>query len=329
MTYAALSILNERRMLRFEKFVPMALVGLLSVLPVIGYYLWARHLALLYPPHHFAGEGNWVWDYGLPQWAAQRYFVSRLWEILIRIWTLPGVVLLALGLLFPLFKKSGVEQERRKAPPSSSTSAPWIFHWWITAGVVYYLIGALELLENPSNFHLLSPAVAALSGNAILILASFAAKQARQHDLRMAAVAILFVVAVGVCGRQTSRVYSAYARQSYGLGLALREVSQPNDLVVTLGNAIGCPVAIYYSGRRGWLFPPFEEIHDWDRLPGDDKLIEIFEDLRAKGANWFGVVNERRDDIWKDHPKFAHYLERVCELRQMNQHAVIYHIRSA
>jgi hypothetical protein len=35
----------------------------------------------------------------------------------------------------------------------------------------------------------------------------------------------------------------------------LARISQPTDLVVTVANAIGDPVA-NYSHRRGWVFPP-------------------------------------------------------------------------
>jgi 4-amino-4-deoxy-L-arabinose transferase-like glycosyltransferase len=327
MVYAAISILKHRRILLAEKVIRLVTVGILTALPVAAYYLWARHIALSYPPHHFAGEGNWIWDQGLEQWAEQRFFIPLLWGKLTALWTLPGIALLSLGIFLPLFKKVSKRAGSKQAIAESSNDAPWLFHWWIAAGAVYYFIGARELVENPSNLHILSPAVAALSAYGIVALASLVFKQSKRRALRIAVVALL-VVSIGVWGQRRSRLHSSYAKQSYELGLALKSVSQPDDPVVILGDIIGCPVAIYYSERRGWLFPPFEEIKDWNMLPEDDETIEIFERLRAKGAEWFGVVNNRKGDIWEARPKFARHIERTCELKETNKDAVIYRVLS-
>ena len=111
MVYAAISILKHRRILVAEKVTRLVIVGILTALPVAAYYLWARHIALSYPPHHFAGEGNWIWDQGLEQWAEQRFFISRLWGRLTALWTLPGIAMLSLGIILPLFKKVGKRAE--------------------------------------------------------------------------------------------------------------------------------------------------------------------------------------------------------------------------
>ena len=325
--YTTISILKRRRILLAEKVTRLAIVGALTVLPVAAYYLWARHLALSYPPHHFAGEGNWIWDQGLGQWARQRFFISRLWGTLTALWTLPGIAMASLGIFLPFFKKIGKRTETEQAIAESPKDAPWMFHWWIAAGAVYYFIGARELIENPSNFHILSPAVAALSASGVVALVSLRFRQSKLRALRIA-IAALLVVAIGVWGQRRSRLHSSYAKQSYELGLALKSVSQPGDLIVTVGDLIGCPVAIYYSERRGWLFPPFEDIKDWDMLPKDDEAIEILERLRANGAEWFGVVNNRKDDIWEARPGFARHIEQTCELKEANEDAIIYRILS-
>jgi 4-amino-4-deoxy-L-arabinose transferase-like glycosyltransferase len=326
MVYAAISILKHRRILLAAKVTELAIVGILTLLPVAIYYLWARHVALSYPPHHFAGEGNWIWDQGLRQWAQQRFFISALWGKLTALWTLPGMAILALGVILPLIKKVSKRVESKQTI-AERLDAPWLFHCWMAAGLVYYFIGARELIENPSNFHILSPAVAALSAYGIVALVSSGVRQSKRRALRIALVAVL-VVAIGAWGQRRSRLYSSYAKQSYELGLALKSVSRPDDLVVALGDLIGCPVAIYYSGRRGWLFPPFENIKDWDSLPDDDDAIKILERLRAEGADWFGVVNNRKDDIWLARPKFARHIERTCELKQTNKSAIIYRLLS-
>ena len=327
MVYATISILKQRKIFRAENVQRLVIVGILTVLPVAAYYLWARHIALTYPPHHFAGEGNWIWDQGLGQWARQGFFVSVLWGKLTALWTLPGIALLAVGIFLPFFRRVSRAMGTEQAIEESPVVTPWVFHWWMVAGVVYYFIGARELIENPSNLHILSPAVAALSAYGVVAVVSIIFRQSNQRALRVAAAALI-IVAVGLWGARRSRLHSSYAKQSYQLGLALKSVSQPDDLVVTLGDTIGCPVAIYYSDRRGWLFPPYEEIKDWETLPKDDEAIATFERLRARGADWFGVVNNRRDDIWEARPRFAQYLEETCKLQETNENGIIYRIQA-
>jgi 4-amino-4-deoxy-L-arabinose transferase-like glycosyltransferase len=327
MLYAILSLLGRRGLLNARNITTLLIAGTLSALPVCAYYLWARHLAYSYPPYHFAGEGNWIWDQGLSAWAEQQYFLLRLWGPVIRLWSLPGLLLFCLGFVLAIIKKPALEARSSKENVFPFFEAPWLFHWWIAAGMIYYLIGALELIENPSNFHILSPAVAVLSAHAVIRLSSFAATQLKQPVLH-GVLAALLVMAVGVWGQRHSLLRSSYARQSYELGLALKAVSLEDELVVTVGEEIGCPVAIYYSGRRGWLFPPFGEIKDWERLPEDNEAIEIFERLRVKGAKWFGVVDRRKDDIWKERPRFAKHIERTSEIAKIDQSAIIYRVRS-
>lgn len=326
MLYVIISLRGRRELLSSRTITTLLIAGVLSTLPVCAYYLWARHLSFSYPPYHFAGEGNWIWDQGLRAWTEQQYFLPRLTGPIVRLWSLPGLLLFCLGFLLAIVKKPDFEAQTSKGN-LYTFEAPWLFHWWIAAGVIYYVIGALELIENPSNFHILSPAVAALSAYAVITLSSFAATQLKQPALHRV-VAALLVIVVGFWGLRHSQLRSAYAEQSYDLGLALKAVSLEDELVVTVGDFIGCPVAIYYSGRRGWLFPPFGEIKDWERLPKDDEAIKIFEMLRAKGAKWFGVVNRRKDDIWKERPWFAEHIERTSELVKINHSAIIYRVRS-
>ena len=325
MVYATLAILRRRSNLHSGKIANLAVMSILSALPVAAYYLWARHLAQSYPPYHFAGEGNWLWDQGLRRWIEQGYFVSNLWGPLWRLWSAPAILLFLFGMLLPFFNKSNTKLESQGASSASRDEAPWLFHWWVVAGVVYYLIGALELVGNSSNFHILTPAVAAFAGSAIVALSSFVAKHLKRADLTMV-FTILVIVVIGIREWRYTRFYSTYAKESYQVGLALKALSQPDDLVITLGNVIGCPVAIYYSGRRGWLFPPYEEIKDEKQLPSDAEAIATFERLRGEGAKWFGIVNQWRNHIWKARPRFAAHIEKMCDLN-VSQAATICRIK--
>jgi hypothetical protein len=109
----------------------------------------------------------------------------------------------------------------------------------------------------------------------------------------------------------------------------MREVSDPGDLVITVGTWFGDPIPIYYSGRRGWGFPPPNLEYDWTMFPEDDDVaIQLFDGLRTQGADWLGILNQHYEEIWQEHPKFAAYIERTCVATQSTRTGVIYRILS-
>ena len=187
--------------------------------------------------------------------------------------------------------------------------------------VPLYIVAARELVLNPQNFHIVNPAAAALSSDAIMTVASLFAKIARSSGgmavkVRVIAVS-LTIIAVSATIALIKMCYP-YAKQGYELGLALRQVSQPPDLVVTMANVLGNPVAMYYSQRRGWLFPPPPTV-DVTELPEDDReSIEMFEELRARGAAWLGIVGQRRAKLRQKRPRLLAHFEPTCRLYQRN-----------
>jgi hypothetical protein len=68
MLYAVVTILGKQQRLTPRNLSLIGSTAFLSLIPVVAYYLWARHLASSYPPYHFAGSGNWLWDSGFRQW---------------------------------------------------------------------------------------------------------------------------------------------------------------------------------------------------------------------------------------------------------------------
>lgn len=324
MVYAVFAIWGWRKMFRPANLRALIFFAVATLLPVTVYYLWARHLALTYPPHHFAGDGNWLWDDGLRQWLAQSYFLPVFqWLLIYWLWTLPVIALIAVSLVI---------RPPAKADPSVSPSegligAPWLFHFWLLAGLIYYLIGAKELVNNAWNFHILNPMAAALASHGLLFLGGLISRLTRRSVTGLLAAVAL--VTIGLYGyRGLDPVYEPRAEEAYLLGLALREVSAPGDLVVAVGNWFGDPVAIYYSGRRGWGFPPPSLEYDWSVFPDDDMAIRLFEDLRANGGDWFGIVNQHYEEIWREHPKFAAHIEQTCVLTQSTPSGMIYRIMS-
>jgi 4-amino-4-deoxy-L-arabinose transferase-like glycosyltransferase len=318
MLYAVLIILARKRNLQPKKLAVIGIAGLISFLPVVAYYLWARHLALSYPPYHFAGSGNWLWDHGLQAWWEQKYFLPRLshhfheW-----MWTPPVIVLVLFGLLW-----------KPPQPDNSQHKAPWLFHWWLLAGVLYYIIGAKELVDNPWNFHLINPAAAALVGHGIVVITSFVNRVVGSSTSLVVPALLLFLIA-HVGQSSLTYMYKPYAENSYKLGLALRQLSQPNELVVTMANDLGDPIPIYYSQRRGWVFPPSQKDQSWAELSEDDnQSIQLFKNLRDQGAEWFGIVNNQKQKLQQKHPQFIGYIERTCQRQQESAEFVIYRILS-
>jgi hypothetical protein len=248
----------------------------------------------------------------------KKYFLEKLFWILKDFWTKPVIILVFVGLLL--------------RPPQcnpDSNKAPWLFHWWIVAVVIYYLIGAKQLVDNPTNLNIINPAAAALAGHGIIAIALLC-KQIVGYPATLAFMAAI-ILFIGGFGYQDLKgiYYQPTTEKDYKLGLALRSVSQPEDLVVTIAHNIGNPVAIYYSQRRGWVFPPAWKGVVWwadDDIKNNPKTIRLLEELRNKGADWLGIVNEQKIQLSKDNPKFFKYIEQSCELNQETPDYIIYRI---
>jgi hypothetical protein len=323
MVYATLTILRFRHKLKPRRIAVICMVGTLALVPVIAYYLWARHLGHSYPPYHVSFSGYLLWDQGLKQWLDENYFLGRLvWCFVTWLWTPPVIVLVALGIIFPF---RAVDSEKR-----TSATAPWLFHWWLLGMVPLYIVAARELVLNPQNFHIINPAAAALSSDAIMSIASFFARIVRSSSsvvvrTRVIAVSLIIIAVSGTIA--LIRMCYPYAKQGYELGLALRQVSQPRDLVVTMANVLGDPVVMYYSQRRGWLFPP-PPVVDVTALPEDDhESIRMFEELRAEGAVWLGIVGPQQTRLRREHPLLLAHFERTCRLYQRSPKWFIYSIK--
>ena len=158
--------------------------------------------------------------------------------------------------------------------------------------------------------------IAASSGECgIIVLGTAVAKRHLPYTAKGGF--ILLFLAIGFYRLKYIRdQYSSASYQSFELGIALAHVSEPSDLVVTLVNYPGSPIAIYYSHRRGWAFPCCGDIVD------DPAWIEAFERLRDAGARWFGIVAAQRAKF----PRLLAHIESTTELVQENTDWAIYRI---
>ena len=275
-----------------------------------------------YPPFHVAASKNWLWDASVTDWLDQRYFLPLLAHHALLLWTVPLLALVVCGILWPVVVRRRDE-------------LPWLFHVWLFAGVLFYLVGAQELVRNPWNFHVLDPAVTALAAQGMVAIASLISFVSsgvhlpfNRSIITRATLLLLLTMILATGLRNLQYLYHPYALQGYQLGLALRRISQPGDLVVTMANAIGEPVAIYYSQRKGWVFPPAWKGVAWSSptIADGAEAIQLFEQIRAQGADWFGMVIDQRNGLRDSHSTLLSHIEETCELYETNPAWVIYRI---
>jgi hypothetical protein len=257
------------------------------------------------------------------------YYFPQLYWHLKNIWTRLGVLLVLAGLLLKT-RQCGVPNTAALRQ-GHSVGANWFFHHWLlAAGGSYYLIGAAHLTHQPYNLHLFDPPAAALAGHAIVTVAN----RAKQYVGLYASPALIvtFVIAVAISGyRSLKDSFQSYSESGYKMGLALRQVSDPNDLVVTFPEFLGDPVAIYYSRRHGWEFPPAfawgEITQDWEESIKGERAIRWLRVLQARGARWVGIVVHQKDRIWRLNPDLADYIQREFELREEHPEYLLYRVR--
>jgi len=313
MVYVTLSLLPADGRIRLRYLVRLMTASILVLTPVIGYYVWALHVSHAYPPYHVAASGNWVWDSGFDSWLKARYFWPEISHHAKWLWGVPLLASAFVGLLFP-------------PAQGGRSNLRWLFHCWFLAGVIFYAFGARELVHNPWNLHILDPALAGLAAQGLLV-AGAALARLRLPLIGRAAVILIIVAMHGFEMRNLRWVYGAYAHQSYELGVALARNSQPSDLVVTVANSIGDPVAIYYSRRRGWVFPPAWPGINWGAdIVDEPAAIQLFDRLRFDGAQWFGIVAEQRAKFREATPRLLAHIESTTELVDEDRDWAIYRI---
>jgi Dolichyl-phosphate-mannose-protein mannosyltransferase len=286
--YAIYAIFG-RRALEWQRLFGLVAAAISVLIVVSGYYLWAKHLSLTYPPYHFAGEHQFISIEKLGDWIRHYYFLPAfLKQIFGWLWTWPFAILALIGLFLSPLKAD-------KRDPGTK-GAPWFFHWFGVALVIQYLVEARHLVEDPNNMHLFNPFAAAMAGHAIVTV--FQSIQRRGFEsAKMITITgiIVIVVIVGLVGREQikSRYNPSYAA-SYHIGVAVSKIADSDDLIISFGLN---PCTIYYSKLRGWLFPPTEIWHTslgWDYAELDIKALKS---LWERGAKWLVISNSNDEYI--------------------------------
>jgi 4-amino-4-deoxy-L-arabinose transferase-like glycosyltransferase len=316
-----------------DQGIAAGLVLLLAIGLTLGYVAWALHLGRTYPPHHVAGAHNWINSASFEAWWDQGYFLRHTWGILLAwVWTIPFSALTALGAFLPPMLAS--EPGSPGAPGQVRWRPYWLFHFWALGCLALYAVGARELTINQHNLHVFGPFAAAFAGNALVSL-THVGRRRLGAPIPVLAGAALLIYGI-LLGQEVLRTLYAPERnrQSLALGLALQRWSQPGDLVATIANDVGDPIAIYYSRRRGWVFPPagLRDHPNWVVLAEDSDSVRHFEALRSQGARWFGAVKNVREAslpparFWERHRGFREHLDRACEIVEESPDYVLYRI---
>ncbi|NEU09049.1 glycosyl transferase [Flavihumibacter sp. R14] len=298
MLYAFITLYKKRGVKDFPRLKPVLLTLALVLIPVVAYYLWARYLSLTYPPYHFAGSRNWIWN----DWTAvfKEYFYFKNLKNIMEYWILgyPAIIFFILGLMLPL----AADDESRKS------KVPRFFHFLLLGCVLYYFIGASELINNPWNFQLFLPVISVFSGRLLVVLYNYGTAVDKVKQARLAFV-ILLMLAYNVRIMRDYLFETKFASDSHKLGTRLSSLKKPGDLVITIAEVIGDPVAIYYSGGKGWVFP-LDIGLALSELPKDDpNLILALDDLKKQGADFFGIVDNHYQEIRREHPGLHAYLK--------------------
>jgi len=275
--YALVALLGARLC---DRRLQLRLVAaaLTAALPILLYYLWARHVAISNPPYHFTGEGKFLWHDGIAAWLEQGYFLSDLWSIVAAkggYWGYGFIALAGAGLLM-------------SARLKGLSASAWLFHFWLLAMAVRYVIEAEHLIADPYNLHLFHVPVAAFAGHALVSLGTLRFTWSRRGVFL---AGLIFTAAAVEAQLQSRHLYEDSYREHRMLGQTLAAMSAPGDLVASAGPE---PVVLYFSRRNGWLFPVAEELPgsgspsqgSWDHGAAD--LAQLRE-LRARGARWLAV----------------------------------------
>lgn len=302
------STLSDRRRLHaLRLWAALAATGIL----VAAYYLWAIHLGRTYPPYHVAGDG-WLWEEGFAEFWREGFYLDTLrWHVETWLWT-PAVIVLAIAGFLASF-------DWRRISNDSKLHAPWFFHIWFLGCALFYVAAALELRGNPWNLHIFNPPAAAFAAAGVALIADAVKSSFDSARLLTVFVLVFTVLATGRAGVERIKD-DEVGTLDHALGRRLSELSREGDLVVASGTLAGSPVAILYSRRKGWLFPPPEEadqrgFHIYED-EADVSAIDALNDLVKRGAKLFGFVKSGQD--WSEPNKYfvEHYSILIAHLRE-------------
>lgn len=274
------------------KRILMFFFVLVPVFVIVGaYYAWTIYLGNTYPPFHVAGHG-WLWQFGWNAFASEAFWIDTfIWHADFWLWRKPVILLAVIGFVIATAIPWAAFRD-------GSLRGRWFWHIYALGCAVFYVAAAHEVKNNSWNLHIMNPMVAAFSGIALSAITS----RGRSGERIALVVAVASVVAAGVLidGRHAiaSMKFDQPGRVDIGLGRQLEALTEEGDIVIVSGEVTGSPLAILYSRRRGFVFPPPEHSPDsnYTLFSEDGEIaLDILSDLISRGAVVFGIVLEGRD----------------------------------
>ncbi|WP_132052392.1 ArnT family glycosyltransferase [Pseudocnuella soli] len=319
MAYLVVAYLYQNGKLSAQQLLRFFGLTLLMIVPVASYYLWARHLSVSYPPYHFAGAQNWLWDLGLADMLRKKFHLGSLFgRFAPQFW---GVLVFALGIAGALVALKGKWGIERPAQESNFLSPVWMFFPYGAGLAFFYIIGTEELYWNPWNFHIFTPCIVAFAARGIVALASWApGKQAQR------AVLAALVLAIG--GSNFLLLPKLYDSESntvnYKMGQGMQQHTQPNDLVLTVTHDMGSPTGVWHSKAKGWVFPPTTNHMPPGFFPDGTVCIRQLDSLVGQGAQWLGIAANHYQHIQTEMPSFDQHLNKQYKMVEQTGDFVIF-----
>ncbi|WP_212525467.1 glycosyltransferase family 39 protein [Actibacterium sp. MT2.3-13A] len=293
-----------------------------GLVAIAGYYAWAVYLGNSYPPYHVAGSG-YVWDYGLDTFIANGFYLEDLWFT--AVWWFHGypiLLLIAVGLwMAPGWAAIGRDRALAVVP-----------HVWLLGALIVYFAAAREITNNPWNLHILHVPLAIFCGRGLIVLVDMgrAATPAAASGVLRTGLVVLAVLLLSTLPL-SQRLKDAQGEEARLMGRRLDALAGPDDLVIAVSPVVGDPIGVYYSRRRGWVFPPGGGDGDWSAFEEDDAAaIAQLEALRAQGARWFAVTRNAKDSrarlFFEHHAGVLDYLEANATRAADSSNYVIYRL---
>lgn len=250
----------------------LIVILVLILVTVASYYLWVNHLASTYPPYHFAGAGKFLSSFSkLSEWIHHGYFIKELYYLLTRwLWGGPVFFLFFVGITFSPIK---VDLFR------------WLFHFWVLAMVVQFIVEANHLVIDAHNALTFNPAAAFFSADVLIRIKEYYKRISSRLGVLLVLSMSIFIILFSSYG-EINFSYSKLYYNQYKIGLKLKEIANEKDLVITLGQN---PITIYYSGLNGWLFPPAFVWKDHYKPDYGEKDASLLEELTKQGADWIVI----------------------------------------
>lgn len=300
---------------------PTLVATVAGLAAIIAYYAWAIRLGHSYPPYHVAGTG-YIWQDGLENFIANGFFLEDLWDV--AVWWFCGYPVLLLA-------GAGLWMVPARSPAGRNRALAMVPQVWLLGALLVYLLAAREVTANPWNLHMLLGPLALFCGRGLIVLVEMDRTAfVSVTGLSRAGILILSVMVFSSLPL-TQQLKEPVAEEARLLGQELDVLAGPEDLVIAIGPEVGDPIGIYYSRRRGWVFPPGGGTRDWSRFVEDDATaIAQLEDLRAQGARWFGVTRNAKDRLdrsfFEHHAGLVEYLGSIATLAADTDDYVIYRL---